>query len=157
MQGQTTASSRTRPSHTASRVTPTSVAPGTWSMSVVVITDCPCDRRTLDERVAAISVQLAHHVVEQHQRNCVPFGGDRLALGQQQRQQRQPLLTLGAIGTELAAAVQHREVIAVRPVAGEATVEVAVHALGELLDELVGHRRPRSRAVAGLGFSFQSQ
>ena len=41
VQGQTTASSRTCPSATANRVTPMSAAPGTCSISVVVITDCP--------------------------------------------------------------------------------------------------------------------
>ena len=47
-----------------------------------------------------------------------------LALGEQQRQERQALLALRAVGAQLAAVAQQREVVAVRAVAGEAALEV---------------------------------
>ena len=128
---------------TASRVTPTSAAPGTCSRSVVVITDWPLRSQDLDQRVAAVAVELAHHVVEQHQRRRVALGGDRLALGQQQRQQREPLLALRAVGAQLASLAQGGEVVAVGPVAGEAALEVAVDALGQL-----GRRAPPASSPA---------
>ena len=69
----------------------------------------------------------------------------RLALGEQQRQQREALLALRAVGAQLAPVAQQREVVAVRAVAGEAALEVGVDALGELGRELLRRRRRRER------------
>ena len=71
-------------------------------------------------------VELAHHVVEQHQRRRVARSpASAVALGQQQREQRQTLLALGAVGAQLAPVAGERELVAVRAVAGEAALEVA--------------------------------
>ena len=56
------------PSAIATRSTPASSAPGTCARSVVVITLWPPARSTLDQPLAPAGVELAHHVVEQHQR-----------------------------------------------------------------------------------------
>ncbi len=48
----------------------------------------------LDQRLAPVGVELGHHVVEQHQRRRLAAIGERLTLGQQPAEQRQPLLTL---------------------------------------------------------------
>ena len=69
------------------------------------------------------------------------------ALGKQQREQRQALLALGAVGTQLATVAQERELVAVGAVGGETTLEVARQARGELREELLGIRGLRARAV----------
>ena len=51
--------------------------------------------------------------------------GEHRALGEQQREQRQALLALGAVDAQLAAVAQDRELVAVGAVAGEAALEVA--------------------------------
>ena len=66
------------------------------------------------KQLAALAVELAHDVVEQHQRRAAAFAGEHRALGQQQRQQRQTLLTLGAVDAQLAPVAQDRELVAVR-------------------------------------------
>ena len=48
----------------------------------------------------------------------------RLALGEQQREQPEPLLAPRAVGAQLAPVAAQDEVVAVRPVAGEAALEV---------------------------------
>ena len=55
-----------------------------------------------DEALAAVGVELAHHVVEQHQRRRAAHLAERLALGQQQREQGQALLALRAVGAQVA-------------------------------------------------------
>ena len=103
----------------------------------------------LDQRPAAVAVELAHHVVEQHQRRRLAAIGDRLALGQQQRQQRQPLLALGAVGAQLAA----RRARATRssrcgpwPVKPRSRSQSSRSASSAASS--VGVARPRARAVA---------
>ena len=108
----------------------------------------PGARQHLREQRAALGVELAHDVVEQHQRHGAPRRRQRLALGQQQRQQRQALLALRAVGAQLAPAAQQREVVAVRAVAGEAALEVRRRVLGELGGELGRVRRPASAACS---------
>ena len=112
----------------------------------MVITDWPPARSTLDEPLAAARVELGHHVVEQHQRRRAALGRQLLALGEQQRQQAEPLLAARAVGAQLAAVAAEGEVVAVRAVAGEAALEVAVDALGQLGGERLGVLRPSSAA-----------
>ena len=112
----------------------------------------------LDEPLAAQRVELAHDVVEQHQRRGPALGGQHAALGQQQRQQPEPLLAARPVGAQLAAGAAEHELVAVRAVAGEAALEVGVDALGELGGQLLRRlgaasaagrrapRRPRARA-----------
>ena len=57
----------------------------------------------LDEPLAAAGVELAHDVVEQHQRRRPALRGQHLALGQQQREQPEPLLPARPVGAQLAA------------------------------------------------------
>ena len=65
--------------------------------------DLPDARHAGDEPLAALGVELAHHVVEQQQRRVLARVGEGVALGQQQREQRHPLLALRAVGAQLAA------------------------------------------------------
>ena len=60
------------------------------------------------------------------------LGRQLLALGQQEREQPEPLLAARAVRAQLAALAAEAEVVAVRAVAGEAALEVGVEALGEL-------------------------
>ncbi len=69
-----------------------------------------------DEHPAAIGVELAHDVVEQHQRGSPALDGQHRALGEQQRQQREPLLALGAERLQLASVAQQQQLVAVRTV-----------------------------------------
>ena len=103
-----------------------------------MITACPSRRSSVDEPLAAGGVELAHHVVEQQQRRGAALGGQLLALGQQQREQAEALLAARAVGAQLAALAPEREIVAVRAVAGEAALEVGVHALGELGGQRLG-------------------
>src|SRR5204863_3482324 len=59
----------------------------------------------------------------------------------------QALLALGAVGAQLPAAAQDRELVAVGPVSGEAALEVGLQALGELPYVSLEIARPRPRAV----------
>ena len=109
------------------------------------MTLCPSPLSISREQRPALGIQLAHDVVEQHERDRSARRRERLALGEQQRQQREPLLALRAVRAQLAAAAQQAEVVAVRPVAGEAALEVRRRVLGELGGEArcVGRTRPR--------------
>ena len=73
------------------------------------------------------------------------------ALGEQQGQQSEPLLALGAVHAQLAAVAEDRQLVAVRAVAGEAALEVAREALPQLGDELLHVVRARARAVLERG------
>ena len=97
----------------------------------------------LGEARAARRVELRHHVVEQHQRRALALD-QRVALGEQERQQANALLALRAERAQRPVAVDQREVVAVRPVLGEAALEVGLAALAQLLDEpvrVVGRER----------------
>ena len=63
--------------------------------------------------------------------------GQRVALGQQQREQAHPLLTLGAVRTQLASLAAGHEIIAVRAVAGEPALQVTADPLAQLCGQLV--------------------
>src|SRR4029077_18596861 len=94
----------------------------------------------LDQRSAPGAVQLAHHVVEQHHRRRAALLGDRLALGQQQREQPEPLLALRPERPQVAAAELRGELVSVRAVAREAPLEVLLEASGELVAEALRRR-----------------
>ena len=98
------------------------------------------------QALAAVGIELAHDVVEQEQRRAPASLGQRLALGDEQRQQRQPLLALRPVGAQGAPVALEHEVVAVRAVAGEAPVQIAVHPFGELGGERLGRRCVRPRA-----------
>ena len=122
--------------------------PGTCSRSVVVITDWPPPARSSStsarRRSRSSSLITSSSSISG---GAARVRRDRLALGQQQRQQRQPLLALRAVGAQLAALAQRSaSVVAVGTVAGEAALQVAVDPLGELGGAV---RRRRSRASAG--------
>ncbi len=79
----------------------------------------------LDEPLAAQRVELGGHVVEQHQRSGATLLRQHAALGEQQREQPEALLAARPVGAQLAAGALEHQLVAVRPVAGEAAVEVA--------------------------------
>ena len=103
----------------------------------MAITLCPPLESSRGEQLAALGVELAHHVVEQHQRRTSPLAGEHGALGEQQREQRQALLALGAVEAQLAPIAQQGQLVAVGSVAGEAALEVAGQARLQLGDELI--------------------
>ena len=69
----------------------------------------------------------------------------RLALGEQQRQQRRALLALRAVAPQRAAVERDRDLVEVRPVAVYAAREVGVAPLAQLGGELARRRSPRLR------------
>ena len=118
----------------------------------------PRSRRTSTSALAAIGVELAHHVVEQHQRRRAALGGERLALGQQQRQQREALLALRAVGAQLAA----RRAAATRssrcgpwPVKPRSRSPSTRSASSAASSSRVG--RSRARPVAQLGVAVEAE
>ena len=115
--------------------------------SVAVITACPppATRRSHSSR-AALGVELGGDVVEQHHRRRAALGEQDLALGEQQRQQRQAVLALGAVAAQRAVVAVDRDLVEVRAVGGEATAEVGLVALGQLGSKL-GRRSSRRFAV----------
>ena len=74
---------------------------------MVAITLWPPERSSPASSLAALGVELAHHVVEQHQRDLAALLGEHGPLGEQQGQQRQALLALGAVHAQLASVPQH--------------------------------------------------
>jgi sorbitol-specific phosphotransferase system component IIBC len=52
------------------------------------------------------------------------MGGQSVALGQQQGQEGQPLLTLGAVGAQIVSVVLGGEIVAVGAVSREAALEI---------------------------------
>ena len=88
----------------------------------MAITLWPAAEKLAGEQLATLGVELAHHVVEQHQRRAPRSRGEHGALGQQQREQGEPLLSLGAVDAQLAPVAQDRELVAVGAVAGEAAL-----------------------------------
>ncbi len=118
------ASCSAAPSETWMRTTSPRSAPGTCARSVGRDHALAAVVEPGDQHRPAVGVELAHHVVEEHQRRRAPLGGQRLALGHQQREQGDPLLALGAVGAQLAAVAPDDQVVAVRTVAREAAIEV---------------------------------
>ena len=68
----------------------------------------------LHEPLAAQRVELGGDVVEQHQRRGSALGGQHAALGQQQREQAEPLLAARPVGAQLAAGALEHQLVAVR-------------------------------------------
>ena len=73
------------------------------------------------------------------------MGGDHLALGEQQREQGQPLLPLRAVGAQVVPVVLGGQVVPVGAVAGEAALEIGLEPLGQLARRALrlGGSRPR--------------
>src|SRR5664279_1318871 len=92
----------------------------------------PVARELAGEQGSALGIELAHHVVEQHQRYAATLAGEDAALGEQQGEQGEALFALGAVDAQLAPIAHDRELVAVRAVAGEAALEVSREALLEL-------------------------
>ena len=58
----------------------------------------PTTGQLADEQLAALRVELTHHVVEQQQRCTPAMLCEHRSLGQQQREQGHTLFSLGAVG-----------------------------------------------------------
>ncbi len=144
-------SSCTRRARPPGARTPGASAPGTCARSVVVTTTWPARGHALDEARRGGPASSSLITSSSSSSGGAPRSRcERLALGEQQRQQPQALLALRAVGAQLAPVADQRQVVAVRAVPGEAALEVAVEALGQLGGELLRRRRPRPRAVAQL-------
>src|SRR4051794_9505268 len=83
--------------------------------------------------------------------------GEFLPLGQQEREQAQPLLAARAVGAQLAAGAPEREVVAVWAVPREPALEVGVHALGELGGQHLRALGARPRPVPQLDLAFEAE
>ena len=92
-------------------------AAGSCRGSVAVSKRLPAALARAARRAApALRVELAHHVVEQHQRRRPARVEQGSPLGEQQRQQRGALLALRAVAAQRAAAERDRELVEVRAV-----------------------------------------
>ena len=111
----------------------------------------------LSEQLAALGVELRHDVIEQHQRQARAARGQEFPLGEEQREQCGPLLTLRAVGPQRRGSEQELELVAVRAVCSEAALEIGLPALGQLGGKALGVAGRRARAVAQLGLARQAQ
>ncbi len=68
-----------------------------------------------DEALAALRVQLAHHVVEEEERDDAARLQQRLALGEEEGQQGEALLALRAVAAQRPAAARDPQLVEVRP------------------------------------------
>src|SRR5580704_8958168 len=89
----------------------------------------PTRAQLADEQLSALGVELAHDVVEQHQRYAAALGGEHGALGEQQGEQGEALLALRSVDAQLPAVAGDRDLVAVRAIPGEAALKVAGEAL----------------------------
>ena len=141
-------SSATAPGATRRRTTPAAPAPGHVREVRRGDHALPRGPDALDEALAALGVELAHDVVEEQHRRRAALLLERRAFGEQQRQQRQPLLALRPVDAQLAPVAQQEQLVAVRAVTGEAAVQVGVEPLRELGGELLGRLGLGARAIA---------
>ena len=114
--------------------------------SVVVTIACWNPATASSSSTAPLGVELAGDVVQQEQRLLVALLGEQVGLGQEQRQERAPLLALRAEQAQVAVAVDQAEVVQVRPGAGGRAVDVAAAPLGQRR----GDRPSPARAVAAV-------
>ena len=88
---------------------------------------------SLHERCSAVSVELGEHVVEEEQRRNASPLRQQLRLREQQREQRHPLLALGAVRPQLPLACGDSHLVVVRAGAREAPLEIGREARREHL------------------------
>ena len=135
---------------------------GTCSGSVAVISACPPSVELGDQPPPALGIELAHHVVEEQQRELAPGVPQRLAFGEQEREQPEPLLALRAVAPQRSAAERDLDLVPMRAEARVAAGDVTFTALGELGDERVevvlddprpvgDRRRPRQAEILRRG------
>src|SRR6266540_5813761 len=78
----------------------------------------------LEQPLAALGVELAQDVVEQQDRQPATCLREGIALGQQEREQREPLLPLRAEATQVLTRGSEQELVAVGAVGREASGEI---------------------------------
>ena len=140
----------TRPPSTRRRVASAARSPGTWPEVGRRHEGLTGGVEMREQPLASGRVELGQDVVEEEQRGRAPLRGQRVALGQEEREEREALLALRPVGAQLAPVAQQGEVVAVRAVAGEAPLEVRRQPLGQLVGELLRGRGARPRSVAEL-------
>ena len=69
-----------------------------------------------DEQLAVRGVELAHHVIEEHQRGRASGLEQGGALGEQEGEEGEPLLSLGGEPPQLPAAETELDLVELRPV-----------------------------------------
>ena len=82
---------------------------------------------------------------------------NRVALGEQERQERHTLLALGAERAQVTSIERNGELVAMRAVSGEAPLHVLAHALSELGSQLFGLRGGGAGPVGNRQFAVQPQ
>ncbi len=85
------------PRSTSITVVPASPASGTCASSVVVEQALAALAQEVGQERAARGVELGHDVVQEHQRRRAALVAQDVALGEQERQERDPLLALGPV------------------------------------------------------------
>src|SRR5207247_10216920 len=109
------------------------------------------------EQRPAIGVELAHHVVEQHQRWDAARLEQRPAFREQQREESRALLALRAVAAQRAPVERDLQLVEVWAVSGVPAGQVGLAALAELLGELLLPGRLRAGPVTELRLARQSQ
>ena len=109
------------------------------------------------EQLTAGPVELGHDVVEEHQRLPATEAAEKVPLGEQQREQGRPLLSLRPVGAQGDVLEEQLHVVAVGAVRREAARQVRLAPLGQLGGETrrVGGVGPRP--VTDLGGPGQAQ
>src|SRR5436853_298649 len=80
---------------------------------------------------AARGIELREDVVEEEKRRDTAALGDQFALGEEEREDREPLLALRAEAPQVTRLGADHDVVEVRAGTGDAAVEIAVEALLE--------------------------
>ena len=93
-----------------------------------------------------MAVKLGEHVVEQEERRLPPALGRQAGLGEHEREDGDPLLTLRAEAPKLAAGSGDAHVAQMRAGTREAPLDVSLESLGELgpRSEVAGRTRARA-------------
>ena len=74
---------------------------------------------------APLGIELREHVVEQKEWRHPAPRGDRLGLGEEEREEREPLLSLRAEAPQVAVGGGEEDVVEVRPERRRAPLEIA--------------------------------
>ena len=119
---------------------------GRWSGSVAVSTRLAALGEPHRELGPPARVELAHHVVEEHQRRVSARLEQGAALGEEQRQHRRALLPLRAVAAQRASGERDRQLVQMRSVGRVAPRQIRVAALAKLRGQLPRVGRPRCAA-----------
>ena len=111
---------------------------GTWSISVAVIKAWPPSSSIATSRERRSGSSSLITSSRSNSGSCRRAAAQRLALGEEQGEEAEPLLALRPVAAQRAAAERELELVAMGPVAGEAAGDVAGPPLDQLGDDRLG-------------------